>query len=84
MGKHWRKLIFCRVKWHQYHSEPLHFGSSAIACTRQTEVEDACCYLPLKRVANRCAFGDIVTDFGDPIGSDNTFVAIPLPFNYNL
>ena len=76
--------IFCRVKWHQYHSQPLHFGSSAIACTRQTEVESACCYLPLKRVANRCAFGDIAVNFGDPLGIDSTFVAIPLPFSFNV
>ena len=76
--------VFCRVKWHQYHSCPLHFGSSAIACTRQVEVENACCFLPLKRIANRCAFGDITTDFGAPLGRDTAFVAIPLPFNFNL
>lgn len=76
--------IFCRVKWHMYHSHPLHFGSSAIACIRQTEVENACCFLPFKRIANRCAFGDISIDFGDPLGIDSTFVAIPLLFNFNL
>ena len=76
--------ILCRVKWHQYHSQPLHFGTSALVCTRQTEVEDACCFLPLQRIANRCAFGDITTDFGNPLGTDNIFVAIPLPFNFSL
>ena len=74
-------IIFCRIHWQQYHSHPLHFGSSALVCTRQTEVEDACCFLPLKQIANRCSFGDITTDFGDPLGTDTAFVAISLPFN---
>lgn len=72
--------VFCRVKWHQYHQYPPYFGSSAIACTRQFEVENACCFPPLKRVANRCAFGNITIDFGDRLGNDTAFVAIPLPF----
>ena len=72
------------MQWQQYHSQPLHFGSSALVCTRQTEVEDACCFLPLKRIANRCAFGDITTDFGNPLGTDTAFVVIPMPFNFSL
>ena len=72
--------LFCRIQWKQYHTHPMYFGSSAIACTRVSEVEGACCFLPLKRIANRCAFGDITTDFGAPRGMDTAFVAIPLPF----
>ena len=77
-------ILFCRMQWQQYHSQPLHFGSSALVCTRQTEVEDACCFLPLKRIANRSAFGDITTDFGNPLGTDTAFVVIPMPFNFSL
>ena len=74
----------CSLKWHMYHNQPQHFGSSAIACTRQTEVENACCFLPLARIANQYAFGDISVYFGELLGVGSTFVAIPLSFNFNI
>ena len=76
--------IFCRVQWYQYHNYPEYFGSSAIVCTNIYEVEGPCCFLPLARVSNRCAAGEIEIDFDPPLGTDKVFVAIPLPFNYNV
>lgn len=63
---------------------PTFFGSSAIACTKLVEVEGPCCFLPLPRVSNRCAAGELKIDFGPPLGTDKVFVAIPLPFNFNV
>ena len=76
--------IFCRVQWYQYHSHPEFFGSSAIVCTKLIEVEGPCCFLPLARVSNRCAAGELQIDFGPPLRTDRVFVAIPLPFNFNV
>ena len=68
----------------QYHPSHDFFGSSAIVCTPQTEVEDACCFIPLKRVCSRCAGGEMEVDFGTPIGTETVFVVIPLPINYSV
>lgn len=76
--------IFCRVQWHQYHTHPTYFGSSAIVCTNLTETEDLCCFLPLKRISSRCAVGNMKIDFGPPLGEDSALVAIPLILNYNI
>ena len=76
--------IFCRVLWYQYHNYPEYFGSSAIVCTKLYEVEGPCCFLPLARVSNRCAAGEIAIDFDPPLGTDKVFVAIPLTFKFNV
>ena len=79
-----KQHLFCRVRWCQYHIYPEFFGSSAIVCTNLFEVEGPCCFLPLSRVSNRCAARDIEVDFDPPFGTDRVFVAIPLPFNFNM
>ena len=76
--------ILCRVQWHQFHSHPNHFGSSAVVCTDIVEVDSPCSYLPLKRIRNRCASGELKVDFGYPLGNETVLVAIPLPFSYNI
>ena len=47
-------------------------------------MENACCFVPIKRVYNRCAAGEIAIDFGPPVGSETVFVAILLPVNYSV
>lgn len=76
--------IFCRVLWYQYHNYKDFFGSSAVVCTKLFEVEGPVCFLPLTRVSNRCAAGEIKVDFGPPLGNDHVFIAIPLQFDYNV
>ena len=84
-NKQYKKThLFCRVQWYQYHCHPEFFGSSAIVCTNHFEVEGPCCFLPLPRVSNHCAAGEIEIDFDPPLGTDKVFVAIPLPFNFNV
>ena len=84
-NRQYKKIhIFCRVLWYQYHTHPEYFGSSAIVCTKNFEVEGPCCFLPLARISNRCAAGEIEIDFPPPLGTDNVFIAIPIPFNFNV
>ena len=65
--------IFGQVLWYQYHNYPDYFGSSAIVSTKLFEMEGPCCFLPLTRIANRCAAGEIEIDFPQPFGTNKVF-----------
>ena len=76
--------ILCHVRCFQYHPKYDFFSSSPIVCSTQVEVEDACCFIPLKRVCSRCAYGEMSIDFGPPTNTETVQVAIPLPIDYSI
>lgn len=72
--------LFCFVSWKQRH--PFHdwFGHSAIVASTDTEVEDACCFMPVQRIAYRCAHGQISLNFG--AHTETVFVASPIALKF--
>lgn len=74
--------IFAYVKWKQPHRHQSYFGKSAIVSEDQFEVTDACCFLPVQRISNRCAYALLTVSFPDI--TERVFVACPLEFNYML
>ena len=58
------------------------FGCSAMVCVDLFESPDACCYLPVQRIACCVAHAVMPIDFGHY--KESVFVAVPLPVNYYL
>ena len=57
--------LFCYVTWKQKHPRYNWFGKSAIVSSTLNEVEDGCCFMPIQRIAFRCASGELPIDFGE-------------------
>ena len=72
--------IFCYVTWKQTHPRSDWYGKSAIVSSTLNEIEDACCYMPVQRVAYRCASGELKVDFGDI--TESVFVASPVAIKF--
>ena len=72
--------IFCYITWKQTHPRSDWYGTSAIISSTLNEVEDACCYMPIQRVAYRCASGELTVDFGDI--TESVFVASPVAIKF--
>jgi len=74
------KHIFAYVKWKQLHRNRNHFGKSATVCEDLFEPDDACCFLPIQRIACRCAFAVMPVNFSDI--TETVFIACPVELNY--
>ena len=72
--------LFCFVYWKKNHPESNWFGVSTIICDDCFEIPDACCFLPIQRVLNKCAYAKIDVHFGSY--EDNVLVVCPLPIKY--
>ena len=72
--------IFAFVYWKHLHENHDWFGSSATVCTNMFEPCTACCFLPVQRIAHRCAAIKMPVSFHGVV--EDVFIACPIPLNY--
>ena len=72
--------ILCCVSWYpHHHTKSNYFGSSVIVCEDVLEEENVSSFIPMKRIANQCAIGNIKIELDYSSGSTETvLVAVPL------
>lgn len=71
---------FARVYWKKLHPRGDWFGASATICTDLYELSELTTFLPVQRIASRCAHATLTVDFGSH--QQNVFVACPIPVKY--
>lgn len=74
--------ILCYVHWKKLHPHATWYGISATVCTDLYEEPDACCFMPIQRIASRCAFVKLPVNF--TTHRETVFVACPIPLKYNV
>ena len=73
--------VFCFTHWKKEHPRANWFGISAIICDDCFEIPDACCFLPVQRIYNKCAHVKLNVQF-DSSYEDSVFIACPTPIKY--
>ena len=53
------QILFAYVYWKKLHPEASWFGISATVSTDLFEIPGACAYLPVQRIASRCAYATL-------------------------
>ena len=76
------KHLFCYIHWKQSHPCFDWFGQSAIVSSTLDEVVNACCYMPIQRIAYRCASATLSVVFEHI--NETVFVACPIAMKYYL
>ena len=74
--------ILCYIKWFIPHPHCNWFGTSAVVTTPMSEVESPLCFMPVQRIAFRCAHAFLKLDL--PCGNEEVFVAIPLVRDFHF
>ena len=74
--------IFAYVAWKQRHPNEDIFGTSATLCFNMYEQESPCAFLPVQRIACRCAHATLPIQIG--VVNENLCVACPIPMKYSL
>lgn len=77
-----QKHIFAYVHWKKLHRNKDYFGISATVCENEFENNGSCCYIPIQRIACRCAFAVMSVKFPDM--TETVFIACPVKFTYSL
>lgn len=72
--------LFCYIRWKKRHANTDWFGSSAIVCEDTFEPPDACCFMPIQRVVNKCAYS--VMDITFDTYEDKVLVVSFIPLKY--
>ena len=72
--------LFCYLIWKQQHPLFNWFGQSAVVTSNLDEVQDACCFMPVQRIAFRCASAELCLSFGTI--DETVFVACPINMKY--
>ena len=72
--------VFCFINWKTHCPQYDWFGKSAMVSSVLNETNDACCYMPIQRIAYRCASGKISVDFHTY--NETVFVVSPISINY--
>lgn len=75
--------VFCFVDWYIKHSQENWYGASAKVCTNITYADSACSYMPIQRIAHRCAYGKLNVTISQH-SNEEIFVAIPIDLKYSL
>ena len=73
-------FILCYIKWKQLHPCFDFYGKSTIVSSTLNEVPDLCCYMPLQRIAFRCASGEMYVDLEEI--REIVFVASPVAMKF--
>ena len=76
------KHVFAYVLWKQPHRNRDYFGTSAIVCEQSFEQPNACCFIPVQRIACRCAHATMPVKFDDI--TETVFVACPIQIKYTM
>lgn len=72
--------VFCYVKWQKRHPKANWFWCSAVVCCDSFEIPDACNFMPIQRVVNKCAYVKVHVNFDSY--DDSVLVVCPLPIKY--
>jgi len=56
-------FALCYIKWKQTHPDFDFFGKSAVVSSAINEVDNVCSYMPVQRIAYRCALAETSVDF---------------------
>lgn len=73
--------VLCYVKWFISHPESHWFGTSAVVTHTLEEANSPVCFIPVQRIACRCAHAKTTLEF--PHGNENVLVAIPIARNFH-
>ena len=73
---HQFKYLFAYVKWSEQHQESHFFGSSTIVSSSSTEPHSPYSFIPVQRIANRCAHAKLNTTFDEHC--DKVLITVPL------
>ena len=76
--------IFCRIEWYVKHTQARWYGSSATLCTTITYASTPCSFMPIQRIAHRCAYGKLDIVIPPHHSSEKVLVAIPVHLKYSL
>lgn len=74
--------IFAYVRWKELHPYHDFYGVSATVCVNMFQPFNSCCFLPVQRIACRCAYAIMPVKLNDTI--ETVFIACPIPFKYSL
>lgn len=76
-------MDYAYVLWKQQHPNQYWFGHSAIICFNTFEPSSPCNFIPVQRIAKKCAFGILTLEVMPDI-RENLFVASPVCIKYTL
>jgi len=68
--------ILAHIKWYMDHPRRDFFHPSIVVCATVFDAESPACYMPVSRIAGRCATAPATIGFD--YGEDNVIVAVPL------
>ena len=74
--------IFAFVLWKKLHRNRDFFGISAQVCSTTSETPSPCSFLPVLRIACKCAH--LVTDVNMFGSKEHVYIAIPIPLKFNI
>ena len=74
--------LFCYIIWKQRHPCFDWYGQSATISSNLDEREDACCFMPVQRIAYRCATAELSLNF-DTV-NENVLIACPINMKYHI
>ena len=77
-----RHHIFCFMEWYIKHSQENWYGTSATMCTNIRYTESSCSYLPIQRISDRCAYGNLNITIPPRNSSEEVFVTIPINLKF--
>ena len=73
-------FLFCYIEWKQSHPFHYWYGKSAVVASTLNEIAGPCCYMPVQRIAFRCASGEMSVNLGEIC--ETVFVACPIAFKF--
>lgn len=74
--------IFAYVMWKKQHRHYDYFGRSAIVCQNENETNGPYNFIPVQRIAYRCAHLQMKLNFDD--FDETVFIACPLPIRHSI
>lgn len=74
--------IFAYVRWKELHPCYDFYGVSATVCIDMFHASSCCCFLPVQRIACRCAHVIMPVNLNSV--TETVFIACPVPLKYSL
>lgn len=74
--------ILAHVRWKEIHPCYDYYGISATVCVDLFEPLNSCCFIPVQRIASRCAYVTMPVNLNNV--TETVFIACPIPFKYSV
>lgn len=75
--------LFAYVHWKKLHPKASWYGISATISSELFEIPGACAFIPVQRIACRCAYATLNIKFS-PAHHESVFISCPLPLTHCL